>query len=165
MAEQEDSDGFPSYTGNQFAFDGFFRYQTDGPTSTTFRRIAAYHCNQTLLLAVVEHFRRSRPLFFVQCALQAALQIPTADAAYGFGSERDYIGDLRCAGALCQLQQSQGAQDHANLLDAAAQQVGKLSLMLRRDIKAQRWTTHTSSMRQTIIHKMVFYQSFKRPET
>src|SRR5580765_5751948 len=74
VAEQEDSDGFPSYTGNQFAFDGFFRYQTDGPTSATFRRIAAYHCNQTLLLAVVEHFRRSRPLFFVQCALQAALR-------------------------------------------------------------------------------------------
>jgi hypothetical protein len=37
---------------------------------------------------------------------------------------------------------------HPNLLDAAAQQVGKLSLMLRRDIKTQRWTTHTTSMRQ-----------------
>src|SRR5215510_11334018 len=148
VAQQENANGFSSYTGNQFAFDGFFRDQADGPTGAAFRRIAAYHCNQTLLLAIVEHFRRSRPLFFVQCALQAALQIPTADAAYGFGSERDYVGDLRCAGTLCQLQQSQGAQDHANLLDAAAQQVGKLSLMLRRDIKAQRWTTHTSSMRQ-----------------
>jgi hypothetical protein len=111
VAEQENSDGFPSYTGNQFALDSFFRYQTDGPTSATFRRTATYHCNQTLLLAVIEHFGRSRPLFLVQCALQAALQIPTADAAYGFGSERDYVSDLRCAGALCQLQQSQGAQD------------------------------------------------------
>src|SRR5215510_592141 len=148
VAEQEDSDGFPSYTGNQFAFDGFFRYQTDGPTSATFRRIAAYHCNQTLLLAVIEHFRRSRSLFLVQCALQAALLVTAADTAYGLGSERDYVGDLRCAGALCQFQQSQGAQNDPNLLDAAAQQVGKLSLMLRRDIKAQRWTTHTSSMRQ-----------------
>ena len=43
------------------------------------------------------------------------------------GSERDHVGDLRCAGALGQLQQSQGAQDDPNLLDAAAQQLGKLS--------------------------------------
>ena len=94
------------------------------------------------------HFRRSRSLFLVQRALQAALLVTAADTAYGLGSERDNVGDLRCAGALCQLQQSQGAQDDPNLLDAAAQQLGNLSLMLRRDIKAQRWTTHTSSMRQ-----------------
>ena len=68
-------------------------------------------------------------------------------AAYRLGRERDYFSDLRCAGTLCQLQQSQGAQDNSNLLDTAAQEPGKLSLMLRRNVKAQRWTTHTSSMR------------------
>jgi hypothetical protein len=52
------------------------------------------------------------------------------------------------AGALRQLQQRQGTQDNPNLLDAAAQQLGKLSLILRRDIDAQRWTTHTPSMRR-----------------
>ena len=84
----------------------------------------------------------------VQRPLQTALLVTTADIAYGLGSERDHVGDLRCAGALGQLQQSQGTQDDPNLLDAAAQQLGKLSLILRRDIDAQRWTTHTSSMRQ-----------------
>ena len=64
------------------------------------------------------------------------------------GSERDHIGDLRRAGALRQLQQRQGAQDDPNLLDAAAQQLGKFFLILRRDIDTQRWTTHTPSMRQ-----------------
>src|SRR5208283_1428077 len=68
VAQQENANGFPSDTGNQFAFDGFFRYQADGPTGAAFRRIAAYHCNQTLFLAVVEHFRRSRSLFLVQRA-------------------------------------------------------------------------------------------------
>ena len=148
MAQQENANGFPSYAGNQFAFDGFFRYQADGPTGAALWRIAAYHCNQTLLLTVIEHFRRSRSLFLVQRPFQSALLVTAADIAYGLGCERDNLGNLRCAGALCQLQQSQGAQDDPNLLYAAAQQLGKLSLMLRRDIKAQRWTTHTSSMRQ-----------------
>ena len=106
MAQQENANGLSSDTGNQFAFDGFFRDQPDGPTGAAFRRIAAYHCNQTLLLAVVEHFRRSRSLFLVQRALQPGLLVTAADTAYGLGSERDYIGDLRCAGALCQLPQS-----------------------------------------------------------
>jgi hypothetical protein len=77
----------------------------------------------------------------------------------------DYVGDLRCAGAICQLQQSQGAQDNPNLLDAAAQQLGKPVLMLRRDVNAQRWTAHTSSMGQTILHKNGLYHFFKRSKT
>ena len=148
VAEQENPDSFPSYARNQFAFDCFFRYQTHRPTGTAFRRIGAYHRNQTLLLAVVEHFGRPRSRSFVQCPLQPALLITTADVAYRLGCEWDYVGDLGCAGALCQLQQSQGAQHNPNLLDAAAQQLGKLFLMFRRDVNAQRWTTYTSSMRQ-----------------
>ena len=106
MAQQENANGFPSYTGNQFAFDGLFRYQPDGPTGAAFRRIAAYHCNQTLLLAVIEHFRRSRSLFLVQRALQSALLVTAADTAYRLGRERDYVGDLLCADALCQLRKA-----------------------------------------------------------
>src|SRR5215813_5293451 len=117
VAQQENANGFPSYTGNQFAFDGFFRYQANGPTGASFRWIAAHHCNQALLLAVIEHLRRSRSLFLVQRTLQAALLITAADTAYGLGSERDYVGDLRCAGALCQLQQSQSAENDPDLLD------------------------------------------------
>ena len=148
MAQQENPNRFPSYTRNQFAFDGFLRHQAYRPTGATFRWTTAYHCNQTLFLAIVEHFGGSRPLLFVQRPLQTALLVTTADTAYGLGRERDYLSDLRCAGTLCQLQLGQGAQDNSNLLDTAAQELGKLSLMLRRDVKPQRWTTHTSSMRQ-----------------
>src|SRR5215467_12810298 len=108
VAEQENSNGFPTYTWNQFAFDGFFRHQTHSPTGATLRRAAAHHCNQTLFLAVVEHFGCPRPLSFVQRPIQSALLIAAANIAYGLGSEWDYIGDLWCAGALRQLQQSQG---------------------------------------------------------
>jgi hypothetical protein len=52
------------------------------------------------------------------------------------------------AGIRSPLQQSQRSQDDPNLLDSAAQQLGKLSSILRRNVDAQRWTTHTSSMRQ-----------------
>src|SRR5262249_44396698 len=79
---------------------------------------------------------------------QPALLVTTANIAYGRGSERDYVGDLRCAGALRQLQQSQSTKDNPNLLDAAVQQLSELFLVLWRDVDAQRWTTHTSSMRQ-----------------
>src|SRR5215831_2131266 len=121
VAQQENSNGFPSYARYQFAFDGFFRYQTHGPTGATFRGTAAYHRNQALFLAIVENLGCSRPLSFVQRPLQPALLVTTANIAYGLGSEWDYIGDLRCADALRQLQQNQGAQDNPNLLDAAAQ--------------------------------------------
>ena len=55
MAQQENPNGFTSYTWNQFAFDGFLRHQAYRPTGAAFRRATAYHCNQTLLLTIVEH--------------------------------------------------------------------------------------------------------------
>jgi hypothetical protein len=57
---------------------------------------------------------------------------------------------LAICGALAPspVEQSQGTQDNPNLLDASAQQLGKFLLILRRDVNTQRWTTHTSSMRQ-----------------
>ena len=58
------------------------------------------------------------------------------------------LADSRRAGTLGQLQQSQGAQDDSDLLHAAAQQALELFLILRRDVDAQGWTTHTLSMRQ-----------------
>jgi hypothetical protein len=67
----------------------------------------AYHCNQTLFLVLVEHFRRPGPLSFIQCSLQTALLVTTANIPYGLGSEWDKVSDLRSAGTFGQLQQSQ----------------------------------------------------------
>jgi len=89
-----------------------------------------------------------------------------ANIAYGLGSEWDYVGNLRRADALRQLQQSQRALDRPNLLDSAAQQLCKLSLILRRDVDAQRWTTHTSEYAPKQFYmKMAFNHFFKRSKT
>src|ERR1039457_5422284 len=145
VAQQKNPNRFPSDARNHFAFDGFLCHQAHRPTGATFRRTTAYHCNQTLLLALVEHFRCTWPLSFIQCALQTALQVTTANITYGLGSEWNQVSNLRSAGALCQLQQSHGTQHDPNLLHTTAQQLGQLFLILRRDVDAQRWTTHTSS--------------------
>ena len=107
VAQQENPNGFPSHPQNQFAFDGLLCHQAHRPTGTPFRRTTAYHCNQTLFLVLVEHFRRPWPVPFIQCSLQPALLITTANIAYGLGSERDKVGNLRSTGTFRQLQQSQ----------------------------------------------------------
>ena len=64
-AQQENPNGFPSYPRNQFAFNGFFRHQTHRPTGTALGWATAYHCNQTLFLAIVEYLCRSGPLLLI----------------------------------------------------------------------------------------------------
>src|SRR5262244_4454916 len=73
VAQQENPNGFPSYPRNQFALNGFLCHQAHRPTGSSFRRTATYHCNQTLFLALVEHFRCTRPRSFIQCPFQTAL--------------------------------------------------------------------------------------------
>jgi hypothetical protein len=80
VAQQENPNGFPSYARNQFAFDGFLRHQAYRPTGAALRGAAAYHCNQTLFLAIVEHLCRSGSLLFIQRSIQTALLIPAARA-------------------------------------------------------------------------------------
>src|SRR6266851_3738875 len=57
--------GFSSHAGNQPAFYGFFGHQSNRPASAAFRRATADHGNQTLFLALVQHFRSSRPLLLI----------------------------------------------------------------------------------------------------
>src|SRR5262249_49768151 len=148
VAEQENSNGFPAYAWNQFALDGFFRYQTHGPTGATFRRAAAHHCHQALFLTVVEHFGGSRPLSFVQRPIQSTFFVTTANIAYGLGSYGDPVwqssGPLRPSPAAT----NQGTPDDPNRLDPPTPQLSELFLVVWRDVDAQRWTTHASSMRQ-----------------
>jgi hypothetical protein len=103
VAQQEDSDGFPSYAWNQFAFDGLFGYQAHRPTGAAWRWTAAHHCNQTLFLAIVENFGGPRPLPFVQRPLQPTFLVTPSDITYGLSSQWDHVGDSRWADALRQL--------------------------------------------------------------
>ena len=89
MAQQENPNGFPSYTRNQLAFDGFLRHKAYRPTGAAFRRATAYHCNQTLFLAIVEHLGGSGALLLIQRPIQTALLITAADVADGLRRQRN----------------------------------------------------------------------------
>ena len=120
VAEEEYPNGFPSYTWNQFTFDGFYRYQTHGPTGAAFRRIAAHHSNDPLLLGIVEHGDCAGTLFFEERRFQTSTLVTMRNRADGLGSERDDLGNPRCTDAFGQLQERQCAQDNPNLLHTAA---------------------------------------------
>ena len=63
------------------------RLTASSTTSRTLQRarpsrgITTNHCDNTLLLAIVEHFGRSGPFLLVEGAFQAALLITVADFA------------------------------------------------------------------------------------
>ena len=109
MAQQENPYGFTSYTRNQLAFDGFLRHQAYRPTGAALRRATAYHCNQTLFLAIVEHLGCSRSLLFIQRPIQTALLITAANVADGLCRQRNYTGNARRGDAFGQLQKRQSA--------------------------------------------------------
>src|SRR5215831_12159538 len=148
VAEQENADGFSSHAGHQFALHRFLGYQTYGPTGAAFRRVATHHGDNPLPLAGIQHRCGAGPLLFVERRLPAALLVTMAEFPNGLRSQRNHIGNTRCADALGQLQQRQGAKDDPNLLNAATQQSGQFVLILLWNMDAQRWTTHAPSMRQ-----------------
>ena len=51
---------------DQSPLDGFLGHQPHGPASAAFGRIATDHGDDALLLAVLQHFRRSGPLLLVE---------------------------------------------------------------------------------------------------
>src|SRR4029077_12955154 len=83
VAQQENPYGFTSYTRNQLAFDGFLCPKAYRPTDAAFRRATAYHCNQTLFLAIVEHLGGSGSLLLIQRPIQTALLIMPAPGGGG----------------------------------------------------------------------------------
>ena len=136
MAQKQNPNGFPSYARNQFALDGLLRHQTHSPTGTAFRRATAYHGDQTLFLAIVEHLGGSGSLFLIQRPFQTALLIAAADVADGLCRKRNYAGNSRRGRALGQLQKRQGPQYDTDLLDSAAHQRSEFFLILRGDFNA-----------------------------
>ena len=120
MAQQENPDGFPSYAGNQLSLDGFFGHQAYRPTGAAFRGVAAHHCSQTLFLAIVQHFRGSRPLFLIQRPIQTALLITVADVSNALWCQWNNAGNSRRTYAFRQLQERQSTEHDSDLLDSAA---------------------------------------------
>ena len=120
MAFEQDPDCLPTDAGNQFAFDGLLDHQAQGPTCPAFRRIAAHHRDDALLLGIVENLLGSGSLLFIQGALQAAPVIAIGNLADRFRSQRDGLRDLRRCHSTGQQAQSQRTHNNAHLLHSAS---------------------------------------------
>jgi hypothetical protein len=127
---QQDANRLPSHARRKSSLERLLRHQSHGPARVTFRWIAAYHRDDALFLTGVQDLGRAGALLFEKRRIQTALPVTTADIADGLGSQWDNAGNPWRAGAFRQLQQRQGAEDDPNLLNAAAQQLGKLSSIL-----------------------------------
>src|SRR5688572_12617653 len=79
VAFEQDPDCLSAHAGNQFALDRFLGDQAHRPASPAFRRLAAHHGDDALLLGIVENLLSPGSLFFIQGAVQAALVITMGD--------------------------------------------------------------------------------------
>jgi len=150
VALQQDPNCLPAHLGNQLPFDSLFGDQADGPTGTTFRRFAADHGNDTLLLRTVEDLPCPRPLLGVDGGAQAVAHVAMGDLADRLGSKRKRPCDLRRAEAAGKLAKRQRSQDDAYLLNASTQQFVDLREILSHDFDRDGAPRHTHSMPQTI---------------
>ena len=116
---QQNPDCLPPRFGDQFALDRFLDDQTHGPARPAFRRLAANHGNDTLLLRVVENWFRPRTLFVVECGFQAVAVVAVGYLADGFRRQRESRGDLRSRNSPAELTQSECPHEDASLMDAS----------------------------------------------
>lgn len=119
--EQQNSDGLSSHLWNQFSLYRFFGHQPNRPTGAALGRVGAHHGDDPLFLVVVQYFGGAGSLLLMESALQSGLLVAVAESTNGLWGERNRLGDLGSTDVLSQLQQRQGAQDHADLLNAAFQ--------------------------------------------
>ena len=105
MALQQNSDCLSAHLGNQFPFDGLFGDQADCPSGAAFRRFAADHGDNTLLLWAVENLLGSRPLFGVDGRIQTVVHVAMRDLADRLRRKGESLSDLRCGETVGKLAQ------------------------------------------------------------
>jgi hypothetical protein len=79
VVEQQNPYAFPSYSWDQSPFHSLLHHEPHGPSGIAFRRVAADHGDDTLLLAVLQHRDRSGPRFIMQRPIKASFQITVTD--------------------------------------------------------------------------------------
>jgi hypothetical protein len=95
VALQQNPNCLSTHLGNQLPFDGLFGDQANGPTGTAFRRFAADHGDNTLLLWAVENLPGSRPLFGIDGGIQAVAPVAMGDLADRLRRKGESLSDLR----------------------------------------------------------------------
>ena len=150
MALEKDPNCLPADAGYQLALDGLLGHQAYRPTSPAFGRITAYHRDDALLLGRVQELPGPGPLLLIQRRIQATLVVAMGDLADRFGGQRNRLCHLGRRNLIGQQPQSQRPQNHAHLLNSAAQQFPEFGEILGLDLDRDRAARHASSMHQNI---------------
>ena len=116
---QQDPNCFASYPRRQPSLDGLRGDQTHRPTGESGGRVATNHGDDALLLLVVQDGCGAWALLFIKSSFQSVLLVAANQIADGLCAETRRLGDLRGAGTLGEVKECEGAEDYANLLDAA----------------------------------------------
>ena len=103
VALQQDPDCLSAHLGNQLPFDRLLGDQADGPTGTTFRRFAADHGDDTLLLGAVKDLLCPGSLLRVDGGTQTVAHVAMCDLPDRLGRKGKRLGDLRRAEAVGKL--------------------------------------------------------------
>jgi hypothetical protein len=143
VAFEQHPDGLSPSAGNQLALDGLLGHQTHGPTRPPFRRFAAGHGDDTLLLGSVQKRLGAGPLLVVEGAVQATTVVTVSDLADGFRGEGQRLRDSWRGGSLGEQPERESAQDDAHLLNSGSQQPLDAGEILRLDLDGDWASRHT----------------------
>jgi len=92
---QQNPDCLSPHPQHQFSLDGFFRDEAHGPPCLAFRRFAADHGYNALLLRGVEQWGGTGARLVIQRTLQSSLLVTMSDPSDGLCSQLDVVGNLR----------------------------------------------------------------------
>jgi hypothetical protein len=85
MAFQQNSNGLSAHAGNKFAFDYFLGQQPHRPAGPPLWRRRTHHGDNALLFLLIQTWSLARARCIKQCALQAAIDVPSSDLPHGLG--------------------------------------------------------------------------------
>jgi hypothetical protein len=150
VALEEDSNGLPTGSWNQFSLNRLLRDEANRPARPPFRRVTANHGDDALLLGCAQQRRGARTLLFVQRAVQSPLLVTVSDASDRLGSQLlQGARGLWCRGTVRQMHQGESAKDNAHGLDAASQEFIHRFTILSGDSYAKWATSHSPGYAET----------------
>src|SRR5277367_3837263 len=123
VALKQNADGFPAYARHKLSLDRLLRYQSHRPASLAFGWFAANHCDNALLLQIVEQLGGAGTLLLIERPLKAAFAVAVSDLADRLRCKFEQTGDLRRGHPTSQAQQCDRSQHDPDLLNTTTQQL------------------------------------------
>src|SRR5450631_3495626 len=85
MAFQQNANSLSTHAGNEFAFDHFLGQQSHCPAGPPLWRRRTDHGDNALPLLLIQAWGLARTRCIKQCALQAAINVPSSDLPHSLG--------------------------------------------------------------------------------